>query len=688
MSPRDAMRAIEILLVEDSPTDRLIAVEALERSLMLNSVNVVENGVDALSYLRREGPFAEARRPDLILLDLNLPKKDGREVLAEIKADPALKLIPVIVLTTSEAEENLLEPDGSRVSYITKPVDFGRFTEALAALGGYGVEVVTLPTETTLERIARQSPVAALPTHPLDGVLRLLLIEDNPTDVLLFRDAIDSNGLVSFELTHVARLADAREQLRACSFDLVVTDLSLPDSQGLETFRQVRAWASNLPTIVLTGLDDEAVGISAMREGAQDYLIKGQLTGRAVARAARYAIDKRQHQEQLRQAQRLEAVGRLAAGAAHDFNNVLAVIRGNAELLPGTTDAQELAESAKEIQEAADRATRIARQLLAFSKPQAVEPRVVDLNRVVGQFTKMMRRLLGEGIHLELRLGAEVPAILADVGMLEQVLLNLAVNARDAMPGGGKVSVRTSAVELDARLASSMPNAHGGRFARLSVTDSGAGMTEDVRERIFEPFFTTKPSGMGTGLGLATVHSIVTQHRGSVEVVSRVGVGTTFEIFLPSTTVAPESTGAAPDAEVTGGRETVLVVEDEGVLRQLAARMLSRAGYRVLEAPSVEVALSLWKAHRGTIDLLLMDLMLPDDGSARRLRKELADARPALPVIFTSGFYRAELADEGFTLEEGRNFLRKPYELKHLLQIVRRRLDGPRQPSRLTLDYY
>ncbi len=679
MNNVDSMRAIEILLVEDSPTDRLIAVEALERSMVINSVNVVENGVDAMSYLRQQGKFANARRPDIILLDLNLPKKDGREVLTEIKADPLLKFIPVIVLTTSQSDEDVLGAYGNHAnSYITKPVDFQRFTNALSSLGGYWFEVVTLPPEAAIARLSRSAPPRPLPpANPLDDTLRVLLIEDSPVDALLFREAIDANGLVKFDLKNVARLSEARDQLRAHPFDLVVTDLALPDGQGLETYRQVRECAGGVPIIVLTGLDDEETGMRALREGAQDYLVKGQLTGRALARAARYAIDKKRHQEQLRQAQRLEAVGRLAAGVAHDFNNILAVIRGNAELLPGSGSFVEVAESAKEIEEAADRAIGLARQLLSFSSQQSIQPRPLDLNQAVGNFTKMLRRILGEGVHLELQLAADLPAILADVGMLEQVLLNLAVNARDAMPGGGKFSVQTTTVDVSPSSGLAQPDAYAGRFAKLTAADTGAGMSPEVLERIFEPFFTTKAFGQGTGLGLATVHGIVKQHRGWLNVASRAGVGTLFEIFLPATQQARAQTIRPYAAEARGGDETILVVDDEEVLRKMAARVLRKMGYEVLEAGSVREALSIWSVHANSIALVFTDLVLPEHESGRQLADKLHVIRPALPIVFTSG-YSPDIGAAAFPLEEGVNFLHKPYEMGQLVQTVRQRLDAAR----------
>ena len=677
MGAANLLQAIEILLVEDSPTDRLIAIEALQGSKLINSLNVVENGVDAMAYLRREGKYRDVRRPDLVLLDLNLPKKDGREVLEEIKNDPVLKFIPVVVLTTSKSDEDLLRAYGNHAnSYITKPVDFPRFTDALRSLGGYWFEVVTLPPEAAIERMARATP-SRLPSAPLgavDETIRLLLVEDNPTDVALLRDALNENRLVKFELVHESRAAGACKRLRSEVFDLVMTDLALPDSNGLDTYRMIRAAARGVPVIVLTGLDDDETGILALREGAQDYLVKGQLTSRALARAARYAIDKKHHQEELRQSQRLEAVGRLAAGVAHDFNNILTIIRGNAELLTLGLGREVGEDAPAEILQATDRAIALARQLLTFSRQQTMLAKPLDLNEVVGSFTRMLRRVLGDAVRLELHLTSEPPFALADIGMLEQVLLNLAVNARDAMPGGGKITLRTAVQEVTSATAREHPDAYPGRFAQLTVTDTGAGIPPDVLARIFEPFFTTKEVGHGTGLGLATVHGIIQQHRGWLAVKSQLGVGSTFEIFLPATDERSVKTIPPPPIVVKRGSGTILVVEDEPALRQMASRVLRGRGYRVVAAGSAAEAMAVWAEHGASIDLLFTDLVLPDGQSGRHVAKQLAAVRPSLTIIYTSG-YSSDFVSEDFVLEQGVNFLQKPYELANLLEIIQRGFD-------------
>lgn len=686
MTPRlnNTLAPVEILLVEDSPTDRLIAIEALTQARLINGINVVENGVDALAYLRREGQFENARRPQLILLDLNLPKKDGRDVLAEIKRDAALKLIPVIVLTTSKADEDVLCAYGLHAnSYITKPVDFARFTEALRALGNYWFEVVTLPPHAALENLVHST--TARPSSPgwdPERPLRVLLLEDSEVDALLFREALADAQATRFELIHIDRFDALVPTLARGRFDVIVTDLGLGRSQGLDTFRRVRAAAPALAIVVSTGLDEEKTALLALREGADDYLVKGQVSGSTVARSLRYAIERRSIQERLRQAQRMEAIGQLAGGVAHDFNNILTIVHGYAELLDEHSSPAEVIESAREIQAAASRARQLTRQLLTFSQRQMMRFEALDLNSIVGGFTKMLRRVVGSEMRLDLRLAAEAPVILADVGMVEQVLLNLALNARDAMPSNGRLTLETGTVDIDDATAREHPDAKAGRFAVLRVSDTGGGIPEDLLGRIWEPFFTTKPTGKGTGLGLATVYGIARQHRGWVEVRSQLGAGTTFEVFLP---FAETECGSArietiAPAELHGS-ETILLVEDEASIRHLAATTLAKQGYSVLEAGSGPEALALGKARGHEIDLVLTDMVMPDGMTGRQVASAMGELCPRAKVIFTSG-YSPDLVKGDVVLTDGYNFLQKPYELHRLCSLVRRVLDGEeRSPS-------
>ncbi len=671
-----AKKSINILLVEDSPTDRLMAVEALQNARLRNTLNVVENGEEAMAYLRRQGKYCEAERPDLILLDLNMPKKDGREVLAELKIDPSLKYIPVIILTTSAADEDVLKAYGHHAnSYITKPINFPRFAQAVSTMGTYWLEVVTLPPEVEARKRSEIAPPP--PGRDSDRVLRVLLVEDNPIDVLILKDALSSSSVGHFEVIDVDRVLKMPDVLSSHSFHVVITDLGLPDGQGLDTLRQVRALAPGLPVIVMTGDHDETVGIRSLHEGAQDYLVKGQLTGAAVARAIRYAIDKRNIEEQLRQSQRMDAIGQLAAGIAHDFNNLLTVIQGNASQI--TTDQlspAEVTECGQEILASSERAAALTRQLLTFSRRQRVELKSHDLNQVVGNFARIIGRIIGEEVDLELRLCAESLWVLADLTMLEQILLNLAVNARDAMPSGGKLTLATANKDVGLADMESESEGYSRRFASLKVTDTGHGISPDNLQRIFDPLFTTKDVGQGTGLGLATVYSIVQQHGGRIDVHSELGVGTHFEMVIPLTkkgapSASPEATVDSTPSQVT---ETILLVDDEDSLRSLTRRCLERAKYRVLEARSGPDARVVFAEHRDEIDLLFTDMMMPGGVSGRELAAEFSAVNPELIVIYCSG-YSADFGRSDFQLEEGFNFLQKPFGLAAFLQLIRSRLD-------------
>jgi two-component system, cell cycle sensor histidine kinase and response regulator CckA len=666
-------KVLDILLVEDSPTDRLMAMEAFKSAEVLTRVNCAENGEEAMAYLRREGKYRDAKRPDLILLDLNMPKKDGREVLEELKKDPVLKYIPVVVLTTSAAEEDVLKAYGDHAnSYITKPVDFPSFSEAIAALGVYWLRTVTLPPE--VQAPVESRPKRATDSVELERILRVLLLEDNPVDVLLLKDALRSSTVGKFVVSHAARVSQLRPCLEKDNFDVVITDLGLPDGQGLGTYRQVRALAPGLPVIVLTGDVDEKAGLRCLREGAQDYLVKGQLTGDALARAIRYSIDKKSIEDQLRQSQRMEAVGQLAGGLAHDFNNLLTVIQGQATLLEsGLLSTEETKEASLEILDASARAVTLTRQLLTFSRRQKIHLKTHNLNEIVGNFAKIIQRLIGEAIELELTLCRDTLPIRADSGMLEQILLNLAINARDAMPSGGKLILQTSVEELGLAEAESD---YRRRFARLIVSDNGCGISPANLERIFDPFFTTKDVGKGTGLGLATAYSIVQQHGGRIEVCSELGVGTGFEILIPITEMelkadSPRTTLKSAEREAS---ETILVVDDEDALRKLVRRSLEKRKYRVLEAGSGPEAKDVFAKHGDEIDLLFTDMKMPGGMTGRQLGQELSALNPDLLVIYTSG-YSTDFGREDFPLEQGVNFLQKPFEVAVFLKLVRSRLD-------------
>jgi PAS domain S-box-containing protein len=382
-----------------------------------------------------------------------------------------------------------------------------------------------------------------------------------------------------------------------------------------------------------------------------------------------------QLEEQFRQAQKMESVGRLAAGVAHDFNNMLTVISGHAALLLAERDLKpHIAESLNQIVGAAERAGNLTRQLLAFSRRQPMQLRPLNVNHVLANLSKMLGRLLGENIHLRCHYSPAAPIVQADAGLLEQAIMNLVVNARDAMPQGGDLLLRTQIVAFDERRRDRHPQARAGEFVCLSVADTGCGMDAETLRKIFEPFFTTKETGKGTGLGLATVYGIVQQHQGWIEVTSQVGKGTTFDLYFPRAKTSDTELLRQRTLPVANGCETILLVEDEAAVSSLVKSVLCRAGYHVLEAGNGEDALRAWAQHKDEIDLLLTDLIMPGQISGQSLAERLQAERRDLKVILSTG-YSTELTNPARLERPGRRFLWKPYTPQELTQAVRRCLD-------------
>ena len=380
-------------------------------------------------------------------------------------------------------------------------------------------------------------------------------------------------------------------------------------------------------------------------------------------------------EEELRQAQKMEAIGRLAGGVAHDFNNLLTAILGYADMLRGAMapgDAR--IEEVVEIQKAGERAAGLTRQLLAFSRKQILSPKVLDLNGVVRDMEKMLRRLIGEDITLVTRLDPALDAVRADPGQLEQVIVNLAVNSRDAMPDGGTLTLETANRRLDNALNLELVQLEPGTYVTLTVTDTGIGMTSEVQDHLFEPFFTTKEQGKGTGLGLATVYGIVKQSGGEVLVESAPGRGTTFRIYLPTATEEVAARAKEPEPELPGGSETILAVEDEDGVRRLMRQILLRAGYNVLAAPDGEAALAILRPHAGPVHLLLTDMVMPGM-TGRELADRATALRPETRVLYVSGYADRGIVRDG-QLDPATSLVPKPFTPAILLSRVREALDG------------
>jgi signal transduction histidine kinase len=511
--------------------------------------------------------------------------------------------------------------------------------------------------------------------------VRILFIEDSEDDVALQVRLLRQGGYeVVYERVDNAKLLTTSLDAK---WDLIISDHSMPQFNGLEALRMVRSRGSDVPFIFVSGTIGEEAAVAALKVGAQDYLMKTNFHRLipAVQRELRDAEERRQHrrlEEQVHQLRRFEAIGRLAGGVAHDFNNLIGAIMGWAEI--GMEDAQHGSKEQdrfQKIRAQAERAAGLTRQLLAFARRQILQPRNTDLNELVREEMKLLRNVIGERIEIQLDLAEDLSAAWADAGQIEQVVMNLCLNARDAMPDGGRLSIQTRNTEVDEDFRRVHAFALPGSYVQLRVVDSGTGMDSQTLEHIFEPFFSTKEVGKGTGLGLATVYGIIKQHKGFITVESNPGEGASFQVYLPAGGGIARVEQHSPSSnESSRGHETILVAEDNEALRDVAKAFLEGLGYNVILALDGEAAVHIYEQARDSIDLVFLDVIMPGlNGSDAYVR--MAAITPGLPVIFTTGYAAESDLIVARALDEAA-ILQKPYSFEQLARKLRETLDAGR----------
>ena len=634
-----------VLYAEDHPASRAATASFLRSAGF--DVREASDGRRALALI--------AERPDLAVLDVCLPGPSGLDVCRAIRADPASAATPVVLVSGAAvaAPDRAGALEGGADAFLTKPLDPEVLVaQARALLRARRAEESLRRAHARQEAILRgvADGIALLGpggrlTYANDALARML---GSPSAEALLAAAGDP-------LAALGPADEAGNPIPPHRLPGAAVLAGAPEAEALVQWRG-RDGGRRAALVRATPIRDEG----------------GRL--RCAVCILHDVTERKRLEEQFLQAQKMEAVGRLAGGVAHDFNNLLTVINGFGEMLLAALPPELPARAyAEEVARAGERAAGLTRQLLAFSRQQVIQPRPLDLNAVVSGSEALLRRLIGEDVELAATLAEGLPPVLADPGQLEQVLMNLAVNARDAMPRGGRLTIETRPAELGEEQVRANPGVRPGPYVLLAVSDTGCGMDEATRARAFEPFFTTKGPGKGTGLGLATVYGIVRAAGGHAAIASEPGRGTTFEIYLPP--AAGEARAAAAVAgEAPGGTETVLLVEDDAAVRALAKRALERRGYDVLEAGGGGAALAV-SAGAGAIHLLVTDVVMPGMGG-RELAGRLRGLRPGLRVLYMSGYTDDALVRHGVLAGEAA-FLQKPFTPESLARKVREVLDGP-----------
>ncbi len=638
-----ATESLRVLVVEDRAEDAELAIRELRRA----EVTCETERVDSAASFRRALP---SFKPDVVLADYTVPGFGGMAALEILQTEAPG--IPLIIVTGSLDEETAAECIKSGAADYVLKTNLIRLPSAVrGALAFAQSQADTQAAESALrisERRFRALVEESWDAIALFGPDGTILYGSPATTRLLGYELREFVGRNAMELIH----PDDRSAV-LLRLEEVTTEPRRRVQVAARVQHKNGHWR-NLEGVLTNLLDDPSI--------------------RAIVNNYRDVTDRRILEEQVILAQKMEAIGRLAGGVAHDFNNILTAIGGYTDLLlADLAPDDKRRRDVEEIHRAADRAAALTHQLLAFSRRQVLQPKVISLNALVPDIEKMLRRLIGEDILFATVLHPKAGNVRADPGQLEQVIVNLAVNARDAMPKGGRLTIETRNVELDESYTTDHPNVKPGHYVMLAVTDTGVGMNEETKARIFEPFFTTKVRGKGTGLGLATVYGIVQQTGGHIWPYSEPGQGTTMRVYLPRVDRRADPIEHPLETTPTAlrGTETILLVEDEAPVRSITRQLLQRNGYTVLEASDGQTALALVDAaqHGRHVDLLLTDVIMPGM-SGRELAAELMARRPALRVLFMSGYTDDAVVRHGM-LEPGLAYLEKPFRPPTLLRKVR-----------------
>ena len=686
---------LRILVVDDDSA----LIRTLSDILTLNGYDpaTAETGSAGLR-------IAQEQAPALAVIDLRLPDMDGMELAARLHELSGMT--EVVVLTGNASLETAVAAMREHsVDYLVKPVDVKHLLSVASAASERwqrrkAEERLRESDEAfrkSLEiRARQQAAVASLGNRALGmGSVADLLQEtvnvvartlDLPYSSVLERRS-DGETLVYRAATGWPDIkigqttVPLNEQSQAGysylrNQPVLVTDLATETRFSESTVMREYSVAAGI-TVVLPGAGRAYGVLEAHDTQPRDFTQDDVHFMQAIAHVLATALERHRSEAAFRQAQRLEAVGRLASGVAHDFNNMLTAITGYGEMLRASFKQDDpLREDVDEILNAAQRAAQLTKQLLAFSRQSVLQPRLVVMNDVVRGIQNMLKRIIGTKVDLRTTLDPELGLVKADPSQMEQVVLNLCVNAKDAMPNGGTLEIETCNLDVDAESARDIGIEKPGKYVVLAVTDSGVGMDAETRVRIFEPFFTTKSAEKGTGLGLATVYGIVKQSGGDIWVYSEVGRGSTFKVLLPRVDepLADEVAAAAHRGAAPRGSETLLLADDEASILKVAKRILEGAGYRVLTASDGAEALKVAAAHPGRIDLLVTDMVMPQVGG-RELADKLRAVRPGLRVLYLSGYTDTAAARQGL-MEPGAEFLQKPFSTDSLVRRVREVLDS------------